>query len=304
MLRWARLVPLVSVLATSSSAQDQDADFVEVNITQAPGGESYPWVVALTAADGEDRLEFRVTLEEAQDVFIQAQGREMPRPLSHDLLHHIVDAAGFSLLGAIIEPITEDRPPAAGLWVEGPQGQFTTRARAGDAVATALRVGAPIFLSEAPIGFPDPPAARLSEYEYLSCEARSADIPPAHPQPMVAMATPDQQQHWRFFLSTPLADSIWLAMPEPAPKRLRIHDTIAGILKLAGIPMKRLVIGDIVENAIIGTLVLDVGGEEVNIDCRPSDGICIALRAEAPIYLTGASAASLQPVEAGQMPVP
>lgn len=304
MLGWVWLVPLVIVAVAPLFAQQPNADLVEVKVARAPGGESYPWVVALTAVDGEDRMEFRVTFEEAQDVVIQAEGREIGRPWSHDLLHHIVDAAGFSLVGAVIEPTSEDHPPSAGLWLEGPEGQFTVRARAGDAVAAALRIGAPIFFSEAPLSFPDPPAARLSEYEYLSCEARSTAAAPRHPQATVALATPDEQQHWSFVLSVPLADSIWLAMPEPAPKRLRIHDTIAEVLKLGGVTLKRLVIGDIIEQTIIGTLVLDVGGEEAQIDCRPSDGICIALRAEAPVYLTGASAANLRPVEGGETAVP
>jgi bifunctional DNase/RNase len=304
MLRWAWLVPLVAVAEAPSSAQQPDADLVEVKVAGAPGGESYPWVVALTAAEGQDRLEFRVTFEEAQDVVVQAEGREIGRPWTHDSLHHIVDAAGFSLVGAVIEPVKEDQPPSAGLWFEGPARQFTARARAGDAVASALCFAAPVFLSEAPLSFPDPPAARLSEYNYLSCEAGSLDAAPPHPHATVALTTSDEQQHWGFVLSILLADSIWLAMPEPAPKRLRIHDTIAEVLRLAGVELKRLVIGDIVENTIMGTLVLDVRGEEVEIDCRPSDGICIALRAEAPIYLTGASAANLRPVKAGETPVP
>ena len=304
MLRWVWLVPLVVVVVASSSAQQPDADPVEVKVARAPGGESYPWVVALTAADGEDRIEFRVTFEEAQDVVIQAEGTEIGRPWSHDLLQHMVDAADLSLVGAVIDPVTADQRPSAGLWVQGPDGQFTARARAGDAVASALCFAAPIFLSEAPLSFPEPPAGRLSEYEYLSCEARSTAAAPRHPQATVALTTPDDQRHWSFVVSILLADSVWLAMPGPAPKRLRIHDTIAEIFKLAGTELKRLVIGDIVENTIMGTLVLNVEGGEVEIDCRPSDGICIALRAEAPIYLTAASAANLRPVEAEQMPVP
>ena len=304
MLRWVWLVPLVSAVVAPSFGQQAGADLVEVKVAQALGSETYPFVVTLAAIDGGGDTEFRVTDQEALDIAMQATGAEMSRPMSHDLLHHILDAAGLSFVGAVLETVRGESPPSAGLWTEGPAGLFLARARAGDAVASALALAAPILVSGELLAYPDPPAdEQLAEYTYASCEQR-ADPPPPRVPAIVTFRTLDDRQTWGFWLSQSMTDSMWLAMPEPAPERLRIHDTIAEILKLAGIPLKRLVIGDIIEQTIMGTLVLDVEGGEAKIDCRPSDGICIALRAEAPIYLTGASAANLRPVEAERVPVP
>jgi hypothetical protein len=44
-------------------------------------------------------------------------------------------------------------------------------------------------------------------------------------------------------------------------------------------------IDDLWQSTFYAKLVLQVGDEEVEIDCRPSDGIALALRAGAPIYV-------------------
>jgi bifunctional DNase/RNase len=47
----------------------------------------------------------------------------------------------------------------------------------------------------------------------------------------------------------------------------------------------KVVVSDLEEKVFIGTLLVDFGGVVKEIDCRPSDAIAIAVRAEAPIFV-------------------
>ena len=64
------------------------------------------------------------------------------------------------------------------------------------------------------------------------------------------------------------------------------HDLLLNLVRLLNAEVVRLMIDDLWHSTFYAKLVLSVGeDEEMEIDCRPSDGIAIALRAEAPIYV-------------------
>ncbi|MCA1595169.1 MAG: DUF151 domain-containing protein [Chloroflexi bacterium] len=63
------------------------------------------------------------------------------------------------------------------------------------------------------------------------------------------------------------------------------HDLLKNVIEKLDGKVERLTIDDIWQETYYARLVLNVGGRWVDIDCRPSDGIAIALRAQAPIYV-------------------
>jgi bifunctional DNase/RNase len=56
-----------------------------------------------------------------------------------------------------------------------------------------------------------------------------------------------------------------------------IHDLKADI--------RKIVVSDLKENTFYALIYLEVNGEPVAVDARPSDAIALALRARAPIYV-------------------
>ena len=48
----------------------------------------------------------------------------------------------------------------------------------------------------------------------------------------------------------------------------------------------KIVVTELKENTFFALIHLDMDGDIVTIDCRPSDAIAIALRTDAPIYVT------------------
>jgi hypothetical protein len=64
------------------------------------------------------------------------------------------------------------------------------------------------------------------------------------------------------------------------------HDLLCAVLSELGVQVQRVVISDVRDQTYYARLVIRSGGEEKDIDCRPSDGIAIALRTGVPIFIS------------------
>jgi hypothetical protein len=63
------------------------------------------------------------------------------------------------------------------------------------------------------------------------------------------------------------------------------HDLFLDLMARFSITMRYLQIDSIEDGVYYAQLVLSTNGHEEYIDCRPSDGIAVALRSEAPIFV-------------------
>ncbi|GIW25174.1 bifunctional nuclease family protein [Meiothermus sp.] len=69
------------------------------------------------------------------------------------------------------------------------------------------------------------------------------------------------------------------------PPRPLGPDLFYNTLDLLGVKVLRLEIVELKEGTFYGRLVLEQRGLEYEVDCRPSDGIALAIRANAPILV-------------------
>jgi uncharacterized protein len=81
------------------------------------------------------------------------------------------------------------------------------------------------------------------------------------------------------------ASMIAIELEGKKPVRPLTHDLIVNLLKEFGQEVKSICIQDLRNNIYFATLNLDSNGTCLDIDCRPSDAIAIALRTGAPIYV-------------------
>jgi len=70
-----------------------------------------------------------------------------------------------------------------------------------------------------------------------------------------------------------------------APRPLT-HDLLKRILDLLDARVERVVISDIRDNTYFAVLSIGSGNQNWEIDCRPSDAIALALKGQAPIYIS------------------
>ncbi len=64
------------------------------------------------------------------------------------------------------------------------------------------------------------------------------------------------------------------------------HDLITNIIDKVGYTLEKIEINDVEKETYYATLYLNKGDDSIEIDARPSDAIAIAMRADAPIYVT------------------
>ncbi|HEV3186415.1 MAG TPA: bifunctional nuclease family protein [Acidimicrobiales bacterium] len=109
-------------------------------------GTSTP-LLLLEEVAGERVLPIFIGAPEAAAIAYALQGVESPRPMSHDLLGHVISALGAKLFAVEITELSDNIFFASLRLVRSGQ-EITVSSRPSDAVALALRVGAPILVSD------------------------------------------------------------------------------------------------------------------------------------------------------------
>jgi bifunctional DNase/RNase len=87
------------------------------------------------------------------------------------------------------------------------------------------------------------------------------------------------------------AEALAIAIGEhgPAPPRPMTHDFIGNLVRSLGdVSVQRLVITKLERETFYAELEISHGDERIAIDCRPSDGIAVAVRLGVPIFATAA----------------
>ena len=105
-------------------------------------------VVILREAGEERYLPIWIGSWEAQAIAMKLQGVESERPLTHDLLASILGELGVSVRRILVSDLADETYRARIVLVQG-GSDFEIDARPSDAIALAVRVGAPIFATEA-----------------------------------------------------------------------------------------------------------------------------------------------------------
>jgi bifunctional DNase/RNase len=109
---------------------------------------NYQRVVILKEKTAERYLPIWIGPAEADAIAVKLQGVNVPRPLTHDLLSSVIDTLGAKINSIIVTDLKNDTFYAKIILnVDG--GQIEIDSRPSDALALAVRVGAPIYVDEA-----------------------------------------------------------------------------------------------------------------------------------------------------------
>jgi len=113
-------------------------DILGLSTSPASGG---AYALILKEVNGNRRLPIIIGAFEAQSIALEMEGIKPPRPLTHDLMKNILETMGNDLAEIVISELKD--------------GTFFARlafdsreidARPSDAIALAVRFGAPIFV--------------------------------------------------------------------------------------------------------------------------------------------------------------
>ncbi len=105
-------------------------------------------MVLLQEQQGEQRLlPIMIGGAEASAIHYALEGVEPPRPLTHDLFVNVLQRLGVTLDRVVVTEI-RDHTFYADLHLVTPSGPQIVSSRPSDAIALAVRFGAPLFAAE------------------------------------------------------------------------------------------------------------------------------------------------------------
>ena len=118
-------------------------DIIGLSTSPSSGG---AYALVLGEVGGNRRLPIIIGAFEAQAIALELEKIQPPRPMTHDLLRDTLEAVGAEVLDVVIDELREGTFFAKIRYVhDGDEGQLDSRP--SDAVALAVRVDAPIYVS-------------------------------------------------------------------------------------------------------------------------------------------------------------
>jgi len=80
------------------------------------------------------------------------------------------------------------------------------------------------------------------------------------------------------------ADAIAVKLQGVSVPRPLTHDLLLSVIENLGATVNSIVVNDLKNDTFYAKIVLNVEGNQLEIDSRPSDALALAVRVEAPIY--------------------
>lgn len=105
-------------------------------------------------------------------------------------------------------------------------------------------------------------------------------------QPVVVLKDSDSKRFLPIWIGQFEATSILMELQGVKPSRPLTHDLLKAMLGQMEIRLNKIIINDIKDGTFFAQLYLQNKKSEFNMDARPSDAIALAVRVQAPIYVT------------------
>jgi bifunctional DNase/RNase len=115
---------------------------------------------------------------------------------------------------------------------------------------------------------------------------RGIALDPITNMPIIILKDPEEKRALPIWVGIFEANAIALELEKIATPRPMTHDLIKNILDGLGAIVQQIVVNDLKDNTFFAVIEVSYNGNVVNIDSRPSDAIALALRVNAPIYVT------------------
>jgi len=80
------------------------------------------------------------------------------------------------------------------------------------------------------------------------------------------------------------ADAIAVKLQGVTVPRPLTHDLLHSVIDALGASINSIIVSDLKSDTFYAKIILNVDGEEMEVDSRPSDALALAVRAEVPIY--------------------
>jgi len=105
-------------------------------------------------------------------------------------------------------------------------------------------------------------------------------------QPLVLLKVEDQNRLLPIWIGRPETAAILMKLQRRVLPRPMTHDLLASVIDGLSASLERVLVTAVRENTVYAVLQLVAGDEEIDVDSRPSDAIALAVRTDAPIFVS------------------
>ncbi|MDD4878833.1 MAG: bifunctional nuclease family protein [Candidatus Omnitrophica bacterium] len=135
------------------------------------------YVVTLEEVDGSRLIPIWIGVSEGTSIVMVLEGGKFKRPLTHDLTINLIKALGGSLEKVIISDLKDNAYYATIILRQGDKA-LEIDSRPSDAIALAVRTGAPVFIDEKVLGLCPVINKPISEDEVKNFEKEIESLRP------------------------------------------------------------------------------------------------------------------------------
>ena len=80
------------------------------------------------------------------------------------------------------------------------------------------------------------------------------------------------------------ADAIAVKLQGVTVPRPLTHDLLLSVIDTLGTSINSIIVSDLKNDTFFAKIILDVDGNQMEVDARPSDALAMAVRADVPVY--------------------
>jgi hypothetical protein len=119
----------------------------------------------------------------------------------------------------------------------------------------------------------------------IEMKIRGLMVDPATNSPIVILKDAQGDTVLPIWVGLYEANAIALEVEKATTPRPMTHDLLKNLVQGLNATVQRVVVTELKNDTFYAVLWLEQDGEAVTIDCRPSDALALALRADCPIYV-------------------
>jgi uncharacterized protein len=124
----------------------------------------------------------------------------------------------------------------------------------------------------------------MRDVERVTIYGVSFDV--ASKQPIVLLKVEAKNRFLPIWIGHPEAAAILMKLQKADLPRPMTHDLLASVIERLSATVSAVVVTELRENTFYAVIRLEVDGEEIEVDSRPSDAIALAVRTDSPIYVS------------------
>ena len=129
-------------------------------------------------------------------------------------------------------------------------------------------------------------SAALGKEELVRVSIQKLIVDPATQNPVVTLSGPDKKRALFIWIGPSEARAIYAELQGINHFRPLTHDLLASVINEFNGEVHRIVITHAKENVFYATIMIEKDGSLVEIDARPSDSLVMALKFEAPVFVS------------------